>query len=98
MKSRRLRSTILSFATFCMLALLPTLSVAQTTTTGELSGAVTDASGAVVSVSAIAPGFTGSEKRVQVGLGSSAAREHTAGGRHRPRDSRSHRYGGFPRD
>jgi len=109
MKSSRLRSTILSFACFCLLALLPTLSVAQTTTTGELSGTVTDASGAVVpnasvslksvdtgsvqstqtdatgfykfsllqpgtyAVSAIAPGFTGSEKRVQIGLGSSAA-------------------------
>jgi len=111
MKSSRPRSTIFSllFASLFLLELLPTPLLAQTATTGELSGIVIDASGAVVSnasvtlksvdtgrvqptqtnatgfykfsllqpgtyvVSAIATGFAGSEKRVQIGLGSSAA-------------------------
>ena len=109
MKLSRLQSGLLSCIRYCLLVLLPTLLLAQTTTTGELSGTVTDASGAVLPnaqvtlrsadsgtvhstqtnstgfykfsllqpgtyvVSAIAGGFTGSEKRVQIGLGSSAA-------------------------
>jgi hypothetical protein len=109
MKLNRQWFTILLLASSCLLAVLPTLTFAQTTTTGELSGSVTDSSGAVLSkatvalksvdtgssqstqtnatgsykfallqpgayvVSGAASGFKGSEKRIQISLGGSAA-------------------------
>jgi hypothetical protein len=54
MKSSRLMLAKLFFAVSCMPALQPTLSCAQTTTTGELSGMVADSTGAVLAHAAVA--------------------------------------------